>query len=37
MGAPVIVAVEPFLKASVQGGQRGLLKKVDSFVFHTPP
>ncbi len=37
MGAPVVVALEPFPKSPVQGWQAGVFKKVDPFVFHAHP
>ena len=37
MGAPVVVALEPFRKTPVQGWQCGVLEEVDPFVFHAPP
>jgi len=37
MRAPLVGALEPFLKALALGGQRAVLKQVNSLVFHAPP
>ena len=37
MRAPLVGALEPFLKALALGGQRAVLKQVNPLVFHAPP